>query len=123
MVLNFLSWWYGAGLKRIATRADERAFGVLKDFSVGLLARTWFAPFRQIDAANVRGSMQVQFQAWFARTFSRFFGAGLRTLMIITGVVVAALTWLLGVLWVLLWPFLPLLPIAGAVLWAIGATL
>ncbi len=123
MIIHFLSWWYGPGIKRTIAQTDKRALGVLDDFSVGLLARTWFAPFRQIDAGNVRGSMQVQLQAWFGRTFSRFFGAGLRTIMIITGLIAAALTWLFGMLWLLLWPLLPLLPIAGAVLWAMGVTL
>ncbi len=120
MILDFFSWWYGTGIKQVAKQTDKRALGVLDDFSVGLLARTWFAPFRQIDAGNVRGSMSVQFQAWFGRTFSRFFGAGLRTIMIITGLTAATLTWLFGVLWLLIWPLLPVLPILGAIAWLAG---
>ena len=44
MIIHFLSWWYGPGIKRTIAQTDKRALGVLDDFSVGLLARTWFAP-------------------------------------------------------------------------------
>ena len=123
MIIDFLTWWYGAGLANAFRGVRRRAAGVLDDFSVGLLARTWFAPFRQIEAGSVRGSLQVQLQAWFGRTFSRFFGAGLRSIVIVIGLIAAALAWLGGLLVLLCWPFLPVLPALGAVLWLAGVTL
>jgi len=121
MVADFFLWWYGAGWRRAGLAVLVRARGVLDTFSVGLLARTLFSPFRQIDAGGVRGPMSVQLQAWFGRVFSRFFGAGLRTVMIFCGLVGAGLSSLFGLVWLVLWPLLPVLPLVGVVAWLIGA--
>ena len=87
--------------------------GVLEAFSVGLLARTLFAPFRQIDAGGVRGPIGVQLRAWFDRTFSRFFGAILRSIMIFCGLVGAAGMFIAGIVWAALWLIIPFLPVVG----------
>lgn len=120
MIVDFLRWWYGPGWRTALGNVHGRARGVLEDFSVGLLARTLFSPFRQIDAGSVRGPLSVQMQAWFGRVFSRFFGAGLRSLMILIGLIGALLSWILGTIWLVLWPVMPLLPLFGVGAWLAG---
>lgn len=120
MITDFFSWWYGTGLRGAVADIGRRAQRPLDDFSVGLLLRTLFAPFRQIDAGGVRGSLDVQIKAWFGREFSRFFGAGLRTIMIIVGLLGSALSTLFSVIWLVVWLVLPLIPILSIVLWLGG---
>lgn len=120
MITDFFSWWYGAGLRSAVAGIGRRAQRPLDDFSVGLLLRTLFAPFRQIDAGGVRGSLDVQIKAWFGREFSRFFGAGLRTIMIIIGLIGSALSALLSTAWLIIWLLLPVVPILSVILWLGG---
>ena len=124
IVTDLLSWWYGAAWANVWQSVFSSARGVLDAFSVGLLARTLFAPFRQIDAGSARGSLSVQWRAWFDRTFSRFIGFGVRTVMIVSGCVSALFVVCFGLLWAVFWFFIPLLPIVGVFLllsgWTIG---
>jgi len=88
-------------------------------FSVGLLFRTLFDPFRQIAAGNVKGSVDAQMRAWADRTFSRFFGAAIRGLFIIIGLCSTAFSMVIGLIQLIVWPcipFLPVLALAGVIL-------
>lgn len=119
---DMLVWWYGAGWRAELTKVATRPQAILDSFSVGLLAKTLFAPFKQIDAGRVRGSIQVRFRAWFDRTFSRVFGFFVRSLVIFTGCIAAAIVAFCSALLALAWLFVPLLPILGAVLAVSGWT-
>lgn len=123
IVADLLAWWYGVALADVIKQILGRAKRVLDAFSVGLLARTLFAPFRQIDAGRARGSLEVQMHAWLDRMFSRVIGFFIRSVVIIAGCVAAALAVCGGVLWALLWLFVPILPIVGAFLLFSGWTI
>jgi hypothetical protein len=116
MVLALFSWWYTAGWARLAKRVGVRVESVLESFSVALLARTLFDPFRQISAGGVQGPLGVQMRAFGDRLFSRVFGAVVRTLFIFMGIIAALLAALIGLVELLLWPLLPVLPIVGLIL-------
>lgn len=122
MALVLVSWWYTAGWARAAAGVGQSVRSVLESFSVGLLARTLFSPFRQIDAGSVKGSLDVQMRAFGDRLFSRVFGAFIRSIFIILGLLCALGAGLLGVVVVLLWPLVPLLPLVGLVLTLTGWT-
>jgi hypothetical protein len=113
IVFDMLTWWYTTAWAQVVLGVRRRSMGVLEAFSVRLLARTLFAPFRQIDAGSVRGPIGVQLRAWFDRTFSRFFGAILRSIMIFCGVAGAAGMFVAGTLWALVWLIIPFLPLVG----------
>lgn len=120
MIVALFSWWYGAGWARLIGRVGTRMQAMLETFSVALLARTLFAPFRQISAGQVRGSFDMQLRALGDRLFSRLFGAVVRSLFIFIGAVAALLAGLLGLLEAIVWPVVPLLPVAGIVLTLLG---
>lgn len=115
IVLELFSWWYGAGWRGLTHRVMARVDHVLELFSVSILLRTLFSPFRQISAGQVQGPMNVQMRAFFERLFSRFFGAFLRSSLVVMGFISAVVAGLLGLLQLLLWPIVPLLPVAGLV--------
>ena len=111
ILLELLSWWYGRGWSGEAVRTGKQVQAMLDFFSVGLLARTLFDPFRQIDATpRVSGPRQ---QAFFDQLFSRIMGFIIRSFTIITGFIVAAGVGLFSLLQLIVWPLLPFTPLIG----------
>lgn len=124
ILAEVFAWWYTTGWTRLVHSAGTRIGVVLEFFSVGLLAKTLFDPFRQIDAGRVRGSLQAELQAFGNRTFSRVVGFVMRSITIFAGLVCATLVTVFGLLQLVLWPLLPLLPIIGIIAavagWGLG---
>jgi hypothetical protein len=124
MLFAVLSWWYSAGWAGVADRAGRRIGTMLETFSVTLLISTLFDPFRQISADNTQGvAFNAQLKALGDRLFSRVFGAIVRSMFIIFGVIAALFMAVVGLLLLVLWPLIPLLPVIGAVVALIGWTL
>jgi hypothetical protein len=120
LIPTFFSWWYGLGWMTLGRKVGARVTGVLSFFSVGQLAMSLFAPFRQISAGQVRGPLGVQMRAFVDRLFSRGIGAVVRLLLIFTGLLSAALYAVFGLAAIILWPLLPVLPIFGVALMISG---
>lgn len=120
VIVGLLSWWYGAGWRRRLGLIGERMMRIFDFFSLDLLLKTWFAPFRQIGAQQAAQGLADQFRAFLDQMVSRMIGATVRTLTIITGVIVLFLATLLGLAEAVLWALLPIFPVAGAILFAIG---
>jgi len=93
---------------------------MLEAFSVALLLRTLFDPFRQISAGQVRGSFDAQLRAMGDRLFSRVFGAVVRSLFIFIGLVGALLAGIIGLIELIVWPVVPFFPIIGIVAAVMG---
>lgn len=89
-------------------------------FSIDLLLRTFFSPFRQISAGKVDGSLNMQMRAFADRLISRAIGAMIRSVMIIVGLLAIVLYAVIGIVTLVLWAVVPLLPIAGIVLAVTG---
>lgn len=112
-----ISWWYSAGWRDQASLVGERLARVADRYSIELLAGSLFAPFRQIDAGGTaRGSLEVKLRAWLDRQISRFIGALIRSVMIVAGIIAFLLSITFGVIWLVIWPFIPVLPVIGLVL-------
>lgn len=123
MFVGFLTWWYGDGLTGRVKAIGERLARVNDFFSVGLLAATLFAPFRQLSVGKVRGSLDVQVRALIDNLTSRLIGAFVRFTMIIFALFASVGVVIYGFLVVLGWLVLPLLPIGGILLTAFGGNL
>jgi hypothetical protein len=122
MILELFSWWYTKGWGTLTRRVLARVDKILGTFSVGLLAKTLFAPFRQISAGNVQGPFNTQVRAFGDRLFSRVFGALVRGFFIVFGFSAALVVGTIGLVQLIVWPVVPFLPIVGAVLALIGWT-
>ncbi len=121
MIVAMLSWWYAAGWVSAAKRAGRRVDAMLETFSVSLLLKTLFEPFRQISAGGTsRTSFDAQVRAFGDKLFSRVFGAFVRLLFIIIGSVAALFAGLFGIVELIVWPFVPLLPFIGITLTVMG---
>lgn len=119
-IVGILGWWYGAGWKLRVRMLRERLAGLVDYFSIDLLVKTLFSPFRQISAQNVNGSINVQLRAFFDKLLSRMIGAIVRTGMILIGAAAILIYSLLGATGLVVWALVPIFPVVGTVLWLTG---
>jgi hypothetical protein len=119
-ILGILSWWYGAGWRQRVTMLREKIASTMDYFSIDLLAKTLFSPFRQISAGKVQGPLGVQMRAFADRLISRVIGGMIRSFMIVIGAAAILLYSIIGGVFVVLWAVVPLLPIVGIVLFVSG---
>lgn len=122
-LVGIFQWWYGAGWLRHVRRSYVGILRTADFFSLGLLLRTLFDPFRQISAANVNGPLPEQLRAWADRQFSRAVGAVVRTIMLLVGMVAITARALWTLVSIVSWTLLPLTPVIGIFLWVSGVTL
>lgn len=115
-IVGLLGWWYGPGWRGCSARVIERLAATADFFSIGLLFRTLFSPFRQISAGRVRGPLGVQMRALLDKLISRMIGGMVRSTMIVAGGVVLALQAFFGSLLIIAWLAVPAVPLAGIVL-------
>lgn len=97
-------------------RVGESLAATADFFSIGLLFRTLFSPFRQISAGRVRGPLGVQMRAFFDRLTSRLIGAMVRTAMIVAGITALTFHSVLGGVTIVAWLLVPAIPFAGIVM-------
>lgn len=119
-IVGLLTWWYGAGWKRRAVAVYEKLAGVYDYFSLDLLLRTLFSPFRQISAGKVQGPLAVQMRALVDNLISRVIGAIVRSLMIIIGIVAIVISVTMGLISIVLWAAVPLAPVIGLIFAMMG---
>lgn len=114
VILSMFSWWYTSGLLDEFGRVKNMILRVSDQFSIKLLFKTLFQPFRQISADSYSdGALSDRFKAWLDRLFSRAIGAGIRFFVIIVGLIVLFITLLFSLLRLAFWVLLPVLPLVG----------
>jgi len=113
LVTELLRWWYTAGLRQRAKKIAVALDGTIDYFSMDLLVKTLFAPFRQISAGSVDGPLSVKMRSLVDKLFSRVIGAVVRCILLIVGCVALLLQSLLAIILLLLWLIVPLLPFVG----------
>lgn len=121
-LVGLVSWWYGRGWRYRAHTIGQALVRMAAYFSIGQLLATLFAPFRQISAGRVSGTVAQQLRAFFDKTLSRMVGFVVRAVTIIAGGVTLGIQAVIGGVILLCWPFLPFLPVVGLVLFFIGWT-
>lgn len=119
-LVGIISWWYGSGWRGQFARVRDRIIATSDFFSIGQLASTLFSPFRQISAQKVSGSLSVTARAFFDQLISRVIGAIVRGFTILFGIILIILQSLYEIVILLFWLILPILPVAGLILMAIG---
>jgi len=120
-LVGLISWWYGRGWIGQWQRLISRINGTIDFFSIGQLASTLFSPFRQISASGYSdGSLGSAFRAFIDQLISRFVGAFIRFFTIIFGLVAILFQTIYEIIIMVIWVLLPLLPIAGFIIYATG---
>lgn len=120
-LVGLISWWYGRGWIGQSKRMAGRFAATLEFFSIGQLLLTLFSPFRQISASVAGdGSIGSAYRAFVDKLISRVIGAFVRFFTILFGLVIIALQAVYELVIMIAWWFLPLLPIIGFILLAVG---
>ncbi|MDR0591095.1 MAG: hypothetical protein LBG75_00810 [Candidatus Nomurabacteria bacterium] len=121
LLMSLFSWWYGGGVKKELAYLLEAMSRSIDYFSIGLLFKTWFAPFRQIDAGqSAIAPVDIKIRMFFDRLVSRFIGAFMRTIVIIIGILSLSVQLVGSVLAVAVYLLLPFLPVIGVVMYIVG---
>jgi len=120
LVGALFSWWYGVGLREQIAKI-KMSFVVNNDrFSIGLLLRTLFQPFRQISADSGGRSVEERMRSGFDKLISRFIGAIVRSFVIIAGLIVTIFMAVISFIRIVLWLTMPALPIVGVIILIMG---
>lgn len=110
LALELLRWWYGPGWRKLILRLTRLAESTTETFSVSMLMRTLFAPWRQVVSTGDRSFIE-SLKAGLDNLVSRFVGFGVRMTVIFTTGLVLALITFVGIILAILWPLLPLLSV------------
>ena len=121
LVVSFFQWWYGRGFSEYLSSFVDGLRDAADFFSIMLLVRNLFAPFRQISAEKqINLPLNARIHAWFDLLISRLVGATVRFMILIAGTVVMILRAGIGLVLGILWPLLPLLVVYCVMLFSRG---
>lgn len=121
-IVGLLGWWYTEGWKQRLSSLRERIAKTYDYFSIDLLVRSLFAPFRQISASRVDGPIALKWRAFLDRLISRIIGTVLRLFLIVIGTIAVIFFSMIGIIGVVVWAIIPLIPFIGGVMAIIGWT-
>lgn len=116
VITSLLGWWYSDGWLSELTRIRWSFLKVADKFSIGLLAKTLLAPFRQISADEQARTDGGLINVLIDKLISRLVGLFMRLAMIILGLVTLLLLAVVSLIRIIVWPILPLLPVIGVAL-------
>jgi hypothetical protein len=117
MLFEFLAWWYGPGWLSAWKNSFEPAKKVQMAFSIDVLLKTLFSPWKRIVVDGGR-SIDEKFRAAMDNLVSRVIGFCVRIIILVTAVVLIALTAAACAILALVWPLLPLIGV-GLVFWGV----
>lgn len=121
LIVSFIQWWYGRGFREYLQGFVDRLKDAADFFSMRLLIRNLFAPFRQIAAQKGENlSLNMRFHAWVDLMVSRFVGATIRFLLLVIGTIVLIIRAVIGIVLAVAWPLMPALIVTAIVLYIRG---
>ncbi|MFZ1360583.1 MAG: hypothetical protein WAS27_00935 [Candidatus Saccharimonadales bacterium] len=113
LFISFFQWWYRDGWRQCAQRMSTRLDGVIDYFSIDLLLRTLFQPFRQDSSGKVDGALSVKLRALADNLISRVLGAIIRLVILIFGIITIVCNALIALIALIGWAVVPLMPVLG----------
>lgn len=109
LAVAFFQWWYGEGWLECFKRLMRQARQILMAFSLPILVKTLFAPWKQtVDVLGKNANLQQRLQAWIGNQISRVVGFLVRSFTLIAALLAAGLMAVAAVALTIVWPLLPL---------------
>ncbi len=108
MIFEMLRWWYGTGWLQATHRIHTWVKGIEQAFSISLLAKTLFAPWRRIVSGSGR-SLDDKMRAAMDNFVSRCVGFFVRIGVLLVAGISTIVALVASVLMVGIWPLLPVL--------------
>lgn len=106
LMLQLFTWWYVRGWEDIVRGSGTRLVRVAHLFSVPILVRTLWAPWRRI-ITYPGASIDAKLRAIGDNLVSRAIGFTVRILVLVAAGVILLLTALLGLVLTVVWPLIP----------------
>lgn len=119
MLFSLVTWWYGAGWLEAMRDIRNRVLGISLAFSIPILLRTMFAPWRRITTLPDR-SLDTKMRALLDNFISRLVGFFVRLGVIFSALVIAIVTFAFFTLIALAWPLVPLIAVYSLVRTVMG---
>lgn len=117
MIIVMFQWWYTDGWKHAFSSAISRPTNVLEKFSVPILLKTLFEPWKQIKSyVGAKSSFDMKMHAMLDNAFARTFGFVLRSSLIFIATLFAFLVFVFNLLLAIIWPIVPVMPIIFVIL-------
>jgi hypothetical protein len=117
LMLEFVRWWYGRGWAGALQAVKDRAAALSELFSISILLRTLFSPWRRIITYPGAG-LDAHLRAMLDNLVSRFIGFFVRISVLIAAGVVFVAWFVMSALELALWPVLPVVA-AGLIIWGV----
>jgi hypothetical protein len=110
VIIEFFTWWYTAGYKKLLTSIGNRLRRIGMAFSVPQLLLTLFSPWRRIISYG-GGSISDRLKAVLDNLISRIVGAVVRIIVILVAGVSMVAVSVGGALALILWPLAPVIAV------------
>ncbi len=125
LITEIFCWWYRSGWLVFLRQLKLSLSNIVDFFSMSDLLRTLFQPFRQISASHAAAdsSLELKFRTFLDRLISRIVGFFSRLVLLLAGTIIILLGAIFSLILLILWPFLPLAPLAGIILTIFGVIL
>lgn len=117
--IQFFTWWYGRGWLLLAHTAQKRLLRTSHLFSLPILVRTLFVPWRRIVTYPGAG-LQARLRAASDNLMSRVIGFIVRVLVLIAALIILVVVLLIGLGELIVWPLVPVLAAAALVKGVVG---
>ena len=110
LAFNYFTWHYSRGLRDYMRTWTNFIWFFWHFFSVGILSKTLFAPFRRIRETNTQPGLHIDifFQNLLVNLIMRVVGFVLRSILIIIGMLAIGSTLVVGSIFLFVWLFMPL---------------
>lgn len=117
ILLTLWQWWYWHGWQAAARALLRMLRAVLHNFSVTVLLRTLFAPWKQtVNVAGPDTPLPVRMRWWVGNQVSRFVGLAIRTGVLITAAVILLISSLAGGVLLVTWPLAPIAVLVAVIM-------
>ncbi len=106
LFVEFFTWWYSRGLVEFAGKLGRLLRRIWQTFSVPLLLKTLFAPWKRITTESGK-SLQEHTRAWGDNAISRLVGFTVRVFVIFAALVSLIVVSAVGLILLIAWPLVP----------------
>ncbi len=107
LALEMITWWYSEGWLGFARRLWSYVKGLYNYFSVALLAKTLFAPWKRITTYGSR-SVNERLRAMADNLVSRMVGFSVRLMVLVAGLILILFSLIVGLVGLVVWPLIPI---------------
>jgi len=106
--MHFLRWWYGEAIRRIFVYFKAFYITIWDFFSVSIIARTFFDPWKRDISTAMPGSMiEERIRMWVMNLVSRIIGIIIKTITLGFYVISFFVLTALEIVIIFLWIFMP----------------